>query len=185
MKIKISKYLLGKVEEFAYKRINGSKALYEYRGESNISKMEEDIMVGTLGEYAIYQLLRQQGHKCTKPDLKIYEKRKKSFDQDLIADDFKIHVKSQSLKSEKRYGRSFLFQRSDKLLTKPDTNDFLAITNVDLVNREVNVIGFINVPVMVKLGLIGECSVPRFRTTKVAIYIDDIEPFGIVHDTLI
>ena len=184
MKKKISKYLLGKVQEFAHKRINGSKALYEYRGESNISKMEEDIIIGTLGEYAVYQLLREQGLKCTKPDLKIYEKRKKSFDQDLIADRFKVHVKSQSLKSEKRYGRSFLFQRSDKLITKPDTNDFLAITNVDLDKREVNIIGFINVPAMVKLGLIGECSVPRFRTTKVAIYVDDIEPYGLVLDSL-
>lgn len=184
MKIKISKYIMGKVEDFACKRIEGSKNLYAYRGERNVTKMEEDIITGTLGEYAVYQLIRKQGLQCTKPDLKIYAKKRKSFAQDLMAENFKVHVKSQSLASEIKYGKSFLFQRSDKLVSDPDGNEFMAFTNVDLESREVEVLGFVNAKMMLELNLLGECKVPFYRKTKVAIYLEEFEKYGIVLDKL-
>ena len=184
MKIKISKYVEGKIREFAEKRISGSKGLYNYRGPSSDSKMIDDIVIGTAGEYAVYNLLREQGRKCSKPDLKIYKARRKSFDQDLLSEGVKIHVKSQSLESEKKYGKSFLFQRSDKLISTPEANEFLAFTNVNLSTMEVEVLGFVNAKTMVELDLIGECKVPWFQKTKVAIYLEDFGNYGIVLDSL-
>jgi len=184
MKIKISKYIYGKIEEFAQKRIQGSKNLYTYRGEKNNDKMINDIIVGTLGEYGVYQLISKQGLKCTKPDLKIYTTKRKSFAADLFASnskhDFSVHVKSQSLESEKRYGRSWLFQRSDSLVNAPELCDYMAFTNVDLETREVELLGYVSGVDIGESNLWGECRVPRYRHSKVAVYLDDLEPEGIV-----
>jgi len=184
MKIKISKYLMRKIRKFAHERINGSASCYAYRGESNVSKMEEDIIIGTMGEYAVFNLLKDCGLKCSRPDLKIYEKRRKSFDADLSAysqlENFEVHVKSQSLKSEKRYGQSYLFQRSDKLIRNPQVEDVMAFTTVDVENETVEVVGFVNSKIMIDLQLLGECKVPRYRHSKVAVYLKELEPYGII-----
>lgn len=183
-KIKISKYLMKKIRQFAHERISGSKSCYTYRGETNVSKMEEDIIIGTMGEYAVYNLLKDLQLTCSKPDLKIYTGRKKSFGADLKAysklENFDVHVKSQSLKSEKRYGKSYLFQRSDKLVSSPQVSDVMAFCTVDVENEEVEIVGFVNSKIMADLQLYGECKVPRYRHSKVAVYLETLEPYGIV-----
>lgn len=184
-KVKISKYLMLKIRKFAHQRVNGSKDCYAYRGEANVSKIEEDIIIGAMGEYAVHNMIKGNGGlKCSKPDLKIYEKRRKSFDADLTAfnkvETFKIHVKSQSLKSEKRYGQSYLFQRSDKLISSPKVEDVMAFCTVDVKNETVEVVGFVNSKIMIDMQLMGECEVPRYRHSKVAVYLKDLEPYGII-----
>lgn len=179
-----SHYVLKRVFEFASKRMGGSKDLYTYRGEKNLSKMEEDIIIGTLGEYAVYNYCKKKGYKCSRPDLKIYEKRRKSFDADLTcgidSKETKIHVKSQSVKSVKRYGQSWLFQRSDSLVKKPEVNDLMVFTNVCPKSWEVSIVGFVNPRLVCEMGLWGECKVWQYQKTKVAIYLTDLEPYGIV-----
>ena len=91
-----------------------------------------------------------------------------------------VHVKSQSLKSEKRYGQSYLFQRSDKLVSSPKVEDVMAFTTVDVKNESVEVVGFVNSKIMADLKLYGECEVPRYRHTKVAVYLKELEPYGII-----
>lgn len=184
---KPSKYILNRVKLFASERMGGSKDLYVYRGEKNLSKMEEDIIIGTLGEYAVFNYLKSLGYKCSRPDLKIYEKKRKSFDADLTVtrNDFNkskvnVHVKSQSLKSVKRYGQSWLFQRSDSLVANPAKNDIMIFTNVCPKTWEVNIVGIVHPKLVCEMELWGECKVWSYRKTKVAIYLEDLEPYGIV-----
>ena len=173
--------------QFAKERMGGSKDLYTYRGEKNLTKMEEDIVIGTLGEYAVYNYLKSLGYKCSRPDLKIYGKKRKSFDADLRvyregfkADVVNVHVKSQSMKSVKRYGQSWLFQRSDSLVANPEKSDKMIFTNVCPKTWEVSVVGVVHPKLVTELGLWGECKVWSYQKTKVAIYLEDLESYGIV-----
>ena len=174
-KIKISDYIYNKVIDFAEERIEGSAALYKYRGESKIPKMKEDCEFGCLGEWGVYKFLRSKGIKVSKPDMKIYTGRRKSFDADLTTDKFKIHVKSQGENSARLYGHSWLLQRSDKVVKEPKDNEYFAFTKVT--GKEVEILGFVKASDLADYDLYGECKVPFFRKTKVALYLDDISEY--------
>jgi hypothetical protein len=173
--IKIPKKDYDKCLKFVEARIDGSKALYAYRGESNVSKMKEDLLVGVLGEFGAYYFFTDMGFTLDKPDLKLYKTRDKSFSSDLVVSDHNIHVKSQSLESIKRYGRSWLFQRNDFVFKNPSRKERIILTSVDLANRNVTVLAMV-CPVAIKgCNGWGECKVPLFRNTKVALYLEDLQ----------
>ena len=138
MIIKLSKYHLNKCEKFADDQLKGSAKLYAYRGESSKIKMREDIVIGKLAEVGACKFF-----KSKKPDFTIYERSKKSYSADLKLGNMRIHVKSQSKESIRKYGHSWLFQRSDQRA------------------REIN--------------KWGECRVPRYRHSKVALYLKEIQ----------
>lgn len=171
MIINLDQNLINKCEDFAIKRIKGSADVYRYRGENNRSKMVEDVIIGTLGEWAVYEHLKSLSHDVTEPDMKIYEKRRKSFAADLSVDEVTIHVKSQGTKSAKRYGNSWLLQRHDKVVTSPEKHDMFAFVNVNLEDKKAEILGYC----WAKNILYGECKVPRYRNTKVAVYLKDLE----------
>lgn len=184
MIVQISKYIFNKVLEFAQERIKGSSDLYAARGELKLNKQTEDCVVGTLGEYGVYQFLRGRNVKCSKPDLNIYCSNEKSFGADLKTDKYNIHVKSQGLKSIKRYGHSWLFQRFDSLVNNPNSYDIIAFTAVDIDNREVEILGFCKATDLTSKNLWSECKVWSFRKTKVALYLTEILPYDIVFPNL-
>lgn len=157
--------------EFAKKRIKSSKGLYAYRGESKSDKMIQDIVIGTIGEWAIKEYFDLHGMDCTVPDMTIYEKNNKSYNADLLINYYDVHVKSQGIKSAKLYGNSYLVQRSDKVVKEPSDKDLFAFAEVDLDNNEVRILGFCPA----KRMIYGECKVPRYRHTKKAIYIKDLK----------
>lgn len=173
MIVKLSDALIKKCEEFAVERITGSKSLYTYRGETRKDKMIEDVIIGTLGEWAVEAHISSMGYDCTEPDMKIYEKRRKSFSADLYVDDIEVHVKSQGVISAKRYGHSWLLQKHDKIVSDPQDNQIFAFTKVDLKAKEVDILGYC----WAKDMEYGECKVWSYRKTKVAIYLDDVEDY--------
>lgn len=172
MKIKISDYIYKKCVKFAEERMGGSADCYFYRGEKNKAKMLDDIIIGTLGEWGAYKFLNSIDIKVSKPDMKIYEKRRKSFDADLVSEKFKFHVKSQSVISRKRYGSSWLLQRTDKVVSSPEDGEYFILTSV--VDKEVEILACIFVQDIANNDLWGECKVPRYRHSKVALYLDDL-----------
>lgn len=171
MIVEIDDELYIKCEKFAIDRISGSVDCYVSRGESRRSKIVEDLIVGAIGEWVVYEHLKSLGYECSEPDMKIYEKRRKSFAADLYVDEINIHVKSQSLASSKRYGYSWLMQRHDKAVKNPQDDEIFAFTNVNLEDMEATVLGYC----WAKNMTYGECKVPRYRNTKVAIYLQDVE----------
>lgn len=173
MKIELTKKIYDKCSEFAHERIGMSANLYKHRGEKNVSKMIDDIIVGTMGEWGGYEFLKYHGVKTSKPDMRIYEKKKKSFAADLISDDHLFHLKSQNEISRKRYGPSWLLQRRDKVVAEPKDNEFFILTCVK--DLEVEILACIQIKDIVESQLWGECRVPSYRHSKVALYLNDLE----------
>lgn len=172
MEIKLSNYYLKKCQDFANARIDGSKQLYAYRGESNIEKMKEDIVVGLMAEWGCYKWLKSLGLNPSKPDMKIYEGRRKSYSADIFCNDLRIHVKSQSEKSSARYGLSWLGQKTDKLWSSPDNQDLVFFAQVS--GNVVKILGMVSAKDIVENDLLKEPKVPKYRHSKVAIYWDNI-----------
>lgn len=174
MEIELSRYIKNKCIDFAETRIDMSSKLYSYRGKTSREKMVEDIVVGTMGEYAVYNYLKSQNVITCKPDTKIYENRRKSYDADLVGPDIKVHVKSQSVDSAKKYGNSWLLQKTDKVIKDPGCNEYFAFCEVDVDTRKVRILGIVKCRDIVKNELLGECKVPYFRHSKVALYMSEI-----------
>jgi hypothetical protein len=162
--------------------MEGSQKTYFYRGEQNKDKILEDLIIGAYGEWAAYEFLRIQGIKVSKPDMAIYSAADKTFKADLIHKDYDIHVKSQGLASVKRYGNSWLLQKSDKVVKEPSLRDILLLTNV--ADKRVQILGLVLAVDLKNEGCHEECRVFRYRDTKVALYFDNIKQRGIVLSTL-
>lgn len=171
--VRISQHFYNNCVNFANKRIGKSSDLYSRRGEKRIEKILNDIVTGTVGEYGVYKYLKSQNVITSKPDLEIYEKRNKSFDADLYNDEVKIHVKSQGTASAKRYGNSWLLQRSDRVTRNPGKNEYYAFTEVD--GKDVIILGIVKCSDIIKYDLLEECKVPSYRHSKYALYWNSIK----------
>lgn len=168
--IKIYKPWMKKIQRFVEARCNEDQSLYKKRGAFK----REDIISGAMGEVASYLFLREKGFKVNKPDFSIHSKGSKSFDCDLTDGSKKFHIKSQSRKSSVRYGRSWLMQRHDPIITKPERLHYFIFTEVNLEAGSVEILSIPTVKSLVDNGAIAECAVPSFRRTKVAIYYKDV-----------
>lgn len=160
-----------KAERFADARCEEDQSLYKRRGGFKRC----DILSGALGEIAVAKYLQALGFPVNNPDFEIYDKKNKSFDCDLTDGKRLFHVKSQSKKSAERYGESWLLQRRDPLVNAPTIKDYIIPCVVDLESNRVEIWGVISFNALVKNGGVGECKVPRFRTTKVALYLDSMK----------
>ena len=167
MKIKISKYNYNKCVDFAQQQLKTSSKLYAYRGEQNKEKILDDIVIGKLAELGVQKFL-----KSSKPDFTIYERKKKSYSPDLRLGNLRVHVKSQSEESVSRYGHSWLFQRSDQIVRNATPFDILVLTCVNRRKREVYILKLIRAR---EINKWGECKVPSYRHSKVALYLKEIQ----------
>tara|TARA_R110002153_G_scaffold75413_3_gene195118 strand:+ start:3494 stop:4012 length:519 start_codon:yes stop_codon:yes gene_type:complete len=167
MKVKISKYNYKKCVDFANKQLKTSADLYAYRGEAKKEKMVYDIIVGKLAELGVTKYL-----KCSKPDFTIYERKKKSYSADLRLGNLRVHVKGQSEESVARYGHSWLFQRTDGIVRKATPYDVIVLTEVSVRKLEVRILKLIRAREITKWG---ECKVPSYRHSKVALYLKEME----------
>lgn len=168
----VRKESMEKAYKFAADRLGGSKDLYEKRGEKNLSKIEQDIITGAVAELAVYNFFRRNKIKTTKPDMTIYEKKKKSFSADLRSTKYNIHVKAQSFKSANKYGASWLFQKEDKLFKEPSDNELIVFCLVD--DTYVNIEAIVSTKQIVEHELIEQPMVYRYQFTKNAIYLNRV-----------
>ena len=137
--IKISAATTKKAKKFA-EAVIGTV----YYGDSyqfNKEKIQRDHYVSKLGEEAVASICKKYGCTIEGPDYTIYKGNKKSWDSDLIVDGEDLAVKTQSLKSAKRYGTSWVFQssqvRKDPVLEEKDT--FVCFVVCDLTKKECTV----------------------------------------------
>ena len=169
IQVKLGKKDMEKAQNFADLRCSQSQDLYKKRGGFK----RDDIVIGALAELAVYKLLRKHGYKVSKPDFKLHEKKKKSYDADLTDLKNHFHVKGQSLESAQKYGESWLFQRYDKLVQEAELNHYVVPCVVSLVTGVVTIYGILSSYALHTKIKWGECSVPMFRKTKVALYAKD------------
>lgn len=168
----LSKDVLKKCGEFSHKRIWGSHKLYKQRGETNIAKIQDDIYAGALAEFAVYNYLKMDNRDCTEPDLEIYASNAKNYSPDLISEDLKIHVKSQTAESAERWGLSWSFQRVDPLIKMPTEKDYIALCKVH--GNVVELIGVVKAETVLQEHLFAECRNLKYAKTKQVIYYDEL-----------
>jgi len=160
-----------KILDFVSARCGEDQGLYAKRGVFK----REDVLAGAIGEVGVYKLLRKHGFKVNKPDFEIYSKGNKSFDADLVDATRYFHVKSQTMESAKKYGHSWLLQRSDKIVKAGIRKHYIVPTNVNLTTNVVTIFGIIPTLTLHEWGCFGECAVPYFRHSKVAIYLESLK----------
>lgn len=111
MLIKISPSIIEKCTTFAQECAQTNK-YYASRGQANLDKIVQDIITGKLGEFAAYELLSSRFDDTTLPDLEIYRGGRKSHSADITAGGHNFSVKTQSLESVKKYGMSWLMEKT-------------------------------------------------------------------------
>ena len=173
MIITLEPSIVEKCKKFAEDRVVLSAKLYKHRGETKTEKMIEDIIIGTMGEFGVYNYLSSKGVVVSEPDLQIYDKRNKKHGADLIGTEHRINIKSQSTSSIKRYGHSWLFQRTDKLVSVPSDMEYCAFTAVDGVLNTVEIVAVVRAKDLIPFY--SECRVPMYRHSKLALYLKDFQ----------
>lgn len=133
-KVDIKDYL--RCVQFAHDSILTNLNTYAKRNQTNIHKIVNDIIVGKVGEFAVYQHLSTTG-VVNEPDLTVYSENKKTFDADLTTSGFNIHVKSQSRIQSEAYGTSWSFHPTDNLIKNPKPNDVIFLCLVDDLTVEI------------------------------------------------
>ncbi len=111
MLVSIPAEVVEKIEAFAADCVKTNR-YYALRGQSHIPKITNDIIVGKMGEWAAYELLRTKYPEMEEPDLKIYVGGRKSHSPDLTAGDIHFSIKTQTLESVKKYGMSWLMEKN-------------------------------------------------------------------------
>lgn len=177
MKLKICPAIIKRCQDFADQRTAQGVELYRHRGEMSLNKIHLDIVTGAVAEYAVYEYLRSHGHDATPPDLIIYETAKKSFAADLKVGDRHLHVKSQTVEAAKKYGASWLFQKTDRVISTPSERDYMAFCLVN--GDEVEIKAIVSTIELVDAEIWKEPKVPRYRYTKSALYLTDVLSSGI------
>lgn len=119
--------LLLKISEYAKKHLESSINCYQERNQKH-NKIFHQILNGKIAEYCAYFYLKNKKYNCTKPDLEIYDVKNKSHDADILVNQkTKIHVKSITIESYKKYGISFLVEKNDPQVITPTENNFYMI----------------------------------------------------------
>lgn len=168
----LSKADMKRSRDFAKKRVEADTALYEKRGGFK----SIDIVSGAMAELAVYRVLKTYGVDLGFPDLKIHTVKNKSYEADLTDGLHHFHVKGQTLESKKRYGPSWLMQRNDPILKNPQRLNYLVPCTVCVDTGRVEIYGIFSILSLIQNNCVGECKVPWFQKTKVALYLDHIEP---------
>lgn len=158
-----------KIRKFVKARLEDS-ALYHKRGGFK----EEDIISGAMAEFACYYYLKERGLEISEPDLNIYDAKDKSYSADLVSGKKKFHVKSQTKRSQRRYGNSWLLQRYDKIVQKPLQGHYLMLCTTDIDEANVELLGIPTICSIHRTDSWEECKVWSFRKTKVALYMDTL-----------
>jgi hypothetical protein len=115
--------------DFAISSVESSKDHYASRNQFDLDKIKNDIYLGKVAEYAVYNHYYQNFGKISKPDLKIYRGKDKSYDADLKTKKSLVHVKSFFGKSN--YDPSWVFQKNDPLVHSPEENDVIILCIID------------------------------------------------------
>lgn len=167
--IKLTKACRLLAEFFADER-DQSVGLYKARGGFK----REDIVAGAMGEMAVYLwLTKEMGYNVENPDLTLHSK--KSFGADLSDGTYCFHVKSQTDTSARKYGQSWILQKSDKLVTEPKPRHYLVLCQVQIDTGIVQILSCVSGIAIAKNMAWGKPKLEWFRKTKVALYLSDIK----------
>lgn len=155
---------------FAEASYSSSLDKYSRRNQSNHDKIKNDIYLGKVAEYAMYNYYVSRGFKVSVPDVEVYDARGKSFDADLTlySDmDYKIHVKSHFIGSV--FPTSWVFQKEDPLVKHPKEYDIIALCNINSVGQ-----GECIIDRALNMGGLYRPLMKKSLASKTSIYLEDL-----------
>jgi len=173
--IKVPTKWINICKKFAEDSSNSSKKLWMKDGTPD-NKIETDIFTGKMGEVAVHLYLKEVGLNINEPDFVIYKGRQKSWDADLMDEDFNYHCKTQSSNSANKYGISWILQcsstRKDKLFTTDSDRDIFVGSVLDEEKSEVHIYFLGHWQEIRKFGLIEAPRLAYFAESKRSIYFE-------------
>lgn len=117
------------IKKFVDNCYSTTKEVYDARNGSREEKQKADNTSGKRAEVMIHNYIKAQGINVSPVDFKIYGAGEKNFNADLFykKNNLKhnIHVKSCIETRDK--SNSWVFQKFDPLVCKPDDSDYLAL----------------------------------------------------------
>lgn len=120
---------LTRVLQFAYKVYATNQDEYARRKQDDPEKIVADIAIGKAAELAVSHYLDTIPLRHSAVDFKIYDRKHKSFDPDLMVyhntEILRCHVKTMRSESATRFGLSWSFHITDPLILRPVTNDYI------------------------------------------------------------
>lgn len=180
----ISDDLILKCREFANKSTSTSSDKYARRGQSNVEKINNDIMHGKIGEEIAYMHLSKIIKDLSKPDYNIYESKDKNWDTDLKGSNIKIAVKTQDIQSEIHFSRSWVFQYGNgvydcdsEVFKKTENSQYVCFVSINIPKRIAKIRAILNVNWLHKNNMFKEMKNPKLRSNKLAVYYSDLEKY--------
>lgn len=155
---------------FAEASYSSSLDKYSRRNQSNCNKIKNDIYLGKVAEYAMYNYYVSRGFKVSVPDVQVYDAKSKSFDADLTlySDmEYKIHVKSHFIGSV--FPTSWVFQKEDPLVIHPKEYDIIALCNIDSIGQ-----GNCVIDRALNMRELYRPLMKKSLTSKTSIYLEDL-----------
>jgi hypothetical protein len=137
----ISQDIINLCNNFAEKCCLTNVDEYSKRNQKDFNKIKKDIAIGKIAEFGVYFIFLEQGmSNISIPDINVYSSNKKSFDADLECNKINFHIKTQTIDAAKKFENSWLFQKNDPLVLKPQNNDYFIGTQYDEENFEVKIL---------------------------------------------
>jgi hypothetical protein len=184
----IDKETFDKCVAFAQASADSSADKYARRKQFNLAKIMDDIRNGKLAEEFVYRKLVPQFPDLSPPDFKIYEKKQKSWDPDLKEPKIplRIAVKSQDIKSEILYGRSWVFQYGNGgkfdcdtgVFKDQDENHYVCLVSMNIPKRIGELRAIVKIKWLHENDLFKPMKRLNLQGNKLAIYYEDLDKFS-------
>jgi hypothetical protein len=151
------------------------------------SKVKSQIRYSKIVEFAIAEFLNNEFGKTTQPDVQIYGSKDKSWDSDLQlefgGETYKIHCKSCSTETSKKFGTSFIFNTGntkgkfgkDKLFDSSDPLDYVCFAEFNEGDCSVKILALVQWNFIVENSYLSEMGVHQLRHIKKAVYLADLQ----------
>lgn len=184
MKIQITQDILDKCEIFAKKCVSTNIDKYASRGQYNKSKIEQDIIIGKIGEEAAYKFLSEKFSDLSQIDYNIYEKGKKSWDSDLKSKSLTFSCKASGINAQILYGESYIFQHGDgfkdcdkEVFDNKNDNAYAVFVSVNIPKKIAEVRAIIKISWLHEKNLFKPMVKENLRNNKKAVYYDGLLNF--------
>jgi len=183
VKLTISEELLNKCTQFAKDSVNTSADKYARRNQSNISKIIEDIRNGKIAEEVVWSTLSKIYPNLSQPDFNIYDKKNKNWNPDLRDQSIplKLAVKSQEIKSEIAYGRSWVFQYGNGkfdcdtgVFGTIDDTHYVSFVSLNIPKRTAEIHAIVRIKWLHENKLFKPMKMKNLQNNKLAVYYEDL-----------
>lgn len=158
---------------------------YSSRGQTDEKKKSRDQIVGKVAEIAAHNYLKLKGIETNYPDFQIYTAKKKSWDFDLKASNYNIHIKAQDVIQAKKYGYSWIFQHGNgkgygydkEIFDQVSPNQYVIFVSVDLFEKIAEIKAACSLTFLHEKELFDLPKVWQLQSNKKAVYLDAISKY--------